>query len=54
MNICCQFVQFYLCNVTTQSLRVKWSDTTSPQFAVMNRVKQDGVLSAMLFIQMVY
>ena len=34
---------------TTQSLRVKWSDTTSPQFTVMNRVKQGGVLSPILF-----
>ena len=34
---------------TTQSLRVKWSDTTSPQFTVMNGVKQGGVLSPILF-----
>ena len=34
---------------TTQSLRVKWSDTTSPQFTVMNGVKQCGVLSPILF-----
>ena len=35
--------------VTTQSLRVKWSDTTSPQFTVMNGVKQGEVLSPILF-----
>ena len=34
---------------TTESLRVKWSDTTSPQFTVMNRVKQCVVLSPILF-----
>ena len=34
---------------TTQSLRVKWSDTTSPHFTVMNGVKQGGVLSPILF-----
>ena len=34
---------------TTQSLRVKWSDTTSPQLTVMNGVKQGGVLSPILF-----
>ena len=34
---------------TTQSLRVKWSDTTSPQSTLMNGVKQGGVLSPILF-----
>ena len=34
---------------TTQSLRVKWSETTSSQFTVMNGVKQGGVLSPILF-----
>ena len=34
---------------TTQSLRVKWSDTTSPQFTVMNGVKPGLVLSPILF-----
>ena len=33
---------------TTQSLRVKWSDTL-PQFTVKNGVKQGGVLSPILF-----
>ena len=30
---------------TNQSLRVKWSNTLSDQFSVMNGVKQGGVLS---------
>ena len=34
---------------TTQLLCVKWSDTTSPQFTVLNGVKQGGVLSPILF-----
>ena len=34
---------------TTQSWRVKWSDTTSPQFTAMNGVKQGGVLSSISF-----
>ena len=34
---------------TTQSLHVIWSDTTSPQFTVINGVKQGGVLSPILF-----
>ena len=34
---------------TNQSLRVKWSNTLSDQFSVMNGVKQGGVLSPILF-----
>ena len=33
----------------TQSLRVKSSDTTSPQFTAMNGVKQGGVFTPILF-----
>ena len=31
-------------------MRVKWSETTSSQFTVMNEVKQGGVLSPILFV----
>ena len=34
---------------TNQSFRVKWSNTLSNQFSVMNGVKQGGVLSLILF-----
>ena len=34
---------------TNQSLRVKWSNTLSDLFSVMNGVKQSGVLSPILF-----
>ena len=32
----------------TQSLQLKWSDTTSLQFTVINEVEQVGVLSKLL------
>ena len=34
---------------TNQTLRVKWGDTVSDMFNVMNGVKQGGVLSPILF-----
>ena len=34
---------------TNQSFRVKWRNTSSDQFSVMNGVKQGGVLSPILF-----
>ena len=34
---------------TNQSLRVKWSNTLSDQFSVMNGVKHGGVFSTILF-----
>ena len=48
-NISPVLLRLLLYMYTTQSLRVKWSDTTSPQFTVMNGVKQGGVLSPILF-----
>ena len=48
-NISPVLLRLLLYMYTIQSLRVKWSDTTSPQFTVMNGVKQGGVLSPILF-----
>ena len=48
-NISPVLLRLLLYMYTTQSLRVKWSDTTLPQFTVMNGVKQGGVLSLILF-----
>ena len=48
-NISPVLLRLLLYMYTTQSFRVKWSDTTSPQFTVMNGVKQGGVLSPILF-----
>ena len=41
----------YMC--TIQSLRVKWIDTTSSQFTVMNKAKFFCHMYYLLFIQMV-
>ena len=48
-NITPVLLRLLLYMYTTQSLRVKWSGTTSPQLTVMNRVKQGRVLSPILF-----
>ena len=48
-NISPVLLRLLLYMYTTQSLRVKWSDTTSPQFTVINGVKQCRVLSPILF-----
>ena len=48
-NISPVLLRLLLYMYTTQSLHVKWSDTTSPQFTVTNGVKQSGVLSPKLF-----
>ena len=55
-NISPRPLRLLLYMYTTQSLRVKWSDTTSLQFTVMNGVKQGEFchLYYLLFIQMVY
>ena len=48
-NISPVLLRLLLYMYTTQSLRVKWNDTTSPQFTEMNGVRQGGVLSPILF-----
>ena len=53
-NISPVLLRLLLYMYTTQSLRVKWRDATSPQFTVMNGVKQGGVLSLILFAVYTY
>ena len=49
-NISPVLLRLLLYMYTTQSLRVKWNDTTSHQLTVKNGVKQGVVLSPILFV----
>ncbi len=46
----CVVTRLLLYMYTNQSLLVKWGGKTSSEFGVLNVVKQDGVLSPILFV----